>query len=107
MADTFYIKRGDTAPAILYKRLPAPRDISGGTVRFQMRNSAGVTVLDAVGEIVDPGPDAPVVRYDWTEADTAAPGTYEAEFRVTYSDGGIETFPNIGFIVVIISEDVV
>lgn len=107
MADTFYIKRGDTAPAILYKLLPTPLDISGGTVRFQVRDATGTTVIDSDGEIVDPGPDAPVVRYNWTEADTATPGEYEAEFRLTYSDGGIETFPNIGFIQVIISEDVV
>ena len=31
---------------------------------------------------------------------------FEAEFRVTFADGSIETFPNAGFIPVRINEDV-
>jgi len=34
------------------------------------------------------------------------PDRYEAEFRVTYMDGTIETFPNLGFIEVFIIGDV-
>jgi len=31
---------------------------------------------------------------------------FQAEFRVTYMDGSVETFPNLGFIEVFVTEDV-
>lgn len=36
----------------------------------------------------------------------AAAGAFEAEFEVTYADGGVQTFPNVGFIPVRIGADV-
>lgn len=33
-----------------------------------------------------------------TAARNAAAGAFEAEFEVTYADGGVQTFPNVGFI---------
>jgi hypothetical protein len=48
----------------------------------------------------------PTVEYSWQAGDTATAGLFEAEFRVTYAGGRIETFPNDGFIAVRISEDI-
>jgi hypothetical protein len=45
------------------------------------------------------------VQYDWSAADTATIGTYNAEFEVTYGDSSIETFPNNGFISVVVTDD--
>ena len=47
----------------------------------------------------------PTVKYEWQPGDTDTEGFYDAEFEVTYSDGTVETFPNRGFITVIISPD--
>lgn len=102
--DAFSIKRGDTSPAIRFALLPATLDIAGSTVQFQMRSRSGVMVIDQPAQIVTDLP--PVVQYLWQPADTAIAGLFEAEFRVTYVDGAIETFPNTEFIPVRIAEDV-
>jgi hypothetical protein len=101
----FTIKRGDTAPAIRYALEPATVDLTGATVRFQMRARNGSVILD-VGALVVTATGTPTVEYSWQAGDTATAGLYEAEFRVTYADGKIETFPNGGFIRVGINQDV-
>jgi hypothetical protein len=105
---TFYIKTGDTSPAIRYALDPASVVLTGATVRFQMRqrrSRGGATLIDAPAVVVTTT-GTPTVEYQWEAADTASTGTFEAEFRVTYSNGGIETFPNDGFISVKVSEDI-
>jgi hypothetical protein len=103
--ETFYIKRNDTSPAIRYALDPATVDLTGATVRFQMRARNGAMVLDAAAAIVT-ATGTPTVQYGWQPLDTAAAGLFEAEFRVLYGNGTVETFPNQGFIVIRISEDV-
>lgn len=105
MDDTFYIKRGDTSPAIRFALEPASVILTGATVRFQMRARNGALIMDAAASIVTPT-GTPTVQYAWQAGDTATAGLYEAEFRVTYADAKVETFPNAGFIPVRISEDV-
>lgn len=102
--DNFTIKRGDTSPAIRYAISPATITLAGASVRFQMRRSGGATLIDAPASIVSASP--PVVEYEWFAGDTSEEGEFEAEFRVVYSDGSVETFPNEGFIPVLISPDV-
>lgn len=101
MSETFYIKRGDTSPALRFALEPAV-GLTGASVQFQMRLRGGVTVIDAPGSIVE----GATVEYAWVAADTAEAGLYEAEFRVTYADGAVETFPNSGFLTVRVAEDV-
>jgi len=101
----FTIKRGDTSPAIRYVLEPATVDLTGATVRFQMRVRNGPMVLDAAAAIVT-ATGTPTVQYVWQALDTAAAGLFEAEFRVLYGNGAVETFPNQSFIVIRISEDV-
>lgn len=103
--DTFFIKRGDTSPALRFILDPASVVLTGAAVRFQMRDRSGATVIDQPATIVtDTG--TPTVQYAWQPTDTAVSGGFEAEFRVTYGDAKIETFPNVGFIPVRISDDV-
>ena len=103
--DSFTIKRGDTSPAIRYALEPATVVLTGATVRFQMRARNGAVLMD-VAALVVTATGTPTVEYSWQAGDTATAGLYEAEFRVTYADGKIETFPNDGFILVRVNEDV-
>ncbi|HHW34406.1 MAG TPA: hypothetical protein GXX24_09765 [Paracoccus solventivorans] len=95
---TFTIKRGDTAPALRYALLPETVDLSGASVAF---------VMDGLGRlparVIEARPA--VVQYDWQPGDTDRTGLHRAEFEVTYSDGAIETWPNAGYLLVQISED--
>lgn len=102
---TFQIKRGDTGPGIRYALQPSDVSLSGATVRFQMQTATKrETVIDQPASIVTAQP--PVVEYAWQPGDTASAGRYEAEFRVEYTDGTVETFPNSGFISVHVNVDV-
>jgi hypothetical protein len=46
-------------------------------------------VYTRAAQIVDPY--AGLVRVDWQSADTASPGTFDAEFVVTLQDGRVIT----------------
>jgi hypothetical protein len=100
----FQIKRGDTSPKLRFALDPVTQNIAGASVRFQMRSKSRVLVVDEPATIVSELPG--VVEYEWREIDTQLAGVFEAEFKVTYADGGIETFPNTTFIFVRILEDV-
>jgi hypothetical protein len=101
----FTIKRGDTSPALRFALLPESVSLAGATVRFQMRARGGGTLIDRPAEILTVFEPA-VVAHLWQPGETDQPGRHEAEFRVTYLDGTVETFPNLGFIEVFVTEDV-
>lgn len=104
---TFYVKQNDTSPAMLATLQDAEGNavnLTGATVRFHMRSVGGNPVVDAAATIVTPL--SGIVRYNWVAADTDTAGTYQAEFEVTYADASIETFPNDGYIVVQIIDDI-
>lgn len=101
----FTIKRGDTSPALRFLLLPEDVALTGAKVRFQMRPRGGATVIDRAAEVVTPFQPA-IVAHAWAPGDTDNTGRFEAEFRVTYLDGSTETFPNLGFIEVFVTEDV-
>jgi hypothetical protein len=101
----FTIKRGDTSPALRFALVPDSVSLAGATVRFQMRARGGATVIDRPAEILTVFEPA-LVAHHWAPGETDAPGRYEAEFRATYLDGTVETFPNLGFIDVFVTEDV-
>lgn len=106
MAAIFHLKRGDTSPALLYRLAPEV-NLAGASVAFSMRvRDGGPTVIEREAASVEGDPADGVVRYDWTPADTATAGRFEAEFEVTYADGAVETFPNEGFIIVMIAGDI-
>lgn len=101
----FQIKRGDTSPSLRFSLIPDDITLAGASVQFQMRQIRGATVIDVPAQIITTLP--PVVQHNWTAGQTDDAGSYQAEFRVTYADGAVETFPNCGFIVVNVCEDVV
>ena len=101
----FTIKRGDTSPALRFALLPDTVSLAGATVRFQMRARGGGTLIDRPAEILTVFEPA-VVGHLWGPGETDTPGRYEAEFSVTYLDGTVETFPNLGFIEVFVTGDV-
>lgn len=103
----FRIKTNDTSPKLAMALTDANGntiDLTGCTVNFYMRAygasslkvTSPATITDAVNGAVE---------YAWDAADTDTAGTYYAEVEVTYGDGRIETFPNNGYISVVIKED--
>ena len=101
MREAFFIKQNDTRPALYAQLLQdgSPVDLTGCTVRFNMSSglSREAIITDATNGCV---------RYDWQEGDTAVPGVYAAEFEVTFPDGTRETFPNDGFLEIVITREV-
>jgi hypothetical protein len=62
----------------------------------KVSNNTNTSIVDGAGGIID---------YTWQVGDTDTVGVFLARFRVTFSDGSIETFPNAGrFIKLIIGE---
>jgi len=107
MDDSFYIKEGDTSPALRYTLAPAPIDLTGATARFSMRVRGQITpMINRVAATIVSPTTGGVVQYDWQAGDTATAGFYDAEFEVTYADASVETFPNRGFIPVLIDGDI-
>lgn len=106
MSDTFFIKRGDTAPSLLYALLPASVNLTGATVRFSMRTRTGTVLINRAAAVIVIATGTPTVRYDWQTGNTDTPGVHEAEFKVTDLNGRVETFPNDSFIGVAITGDI-
>jgi len=105
---TFYIKQNDTSPVLLATLQDADGnaiDVTGGSIRFHMRQ-IGSTAVVVDEEAIIVTPLEGIVRYNWQAADTDTIGSYQAEFEVTYADASIETFPNDGYIRVQIIDDV-
>jgi hypothetical protein len=108
MMKVFHIKQNDTAPAIGSDLLDAAKnavDLTGATVRFNMRSEGGELVVDNQIAVVT-NAVAGAVRYDWQPEDTAIPGICYAEFEVTYANGNVETFPNSSNIKVRVAPEV-
>jgi hypothetical protein len=73
-------------------------NISDATVSLQITDPRrGTVILHAPAEL---GNDVGKVVYQWREGDTDISGNLWAEWLVTYPDGSIEVFPNVGRLVV-------
>lgn len=102
--DTFTIKQNDTRPLLTRQLLDENGDAvdltTADEVVFHMRGviTDGVCTIDdaAGGE----------VSYEWQTGDTATVGEYEGEFEVHWTDGGIQTFPNPGYLQISVGDDV-
>ena len=109
MAASFYIKQNDTAPslqAVLTDsngRVKSMADAS--LVRFHMRDeNSNALVTNGVGTVINHNKG--IVAYEWQTGDTANTGIHSAEFQITYNSGKIETFPNTGYIKVVIKDEI-
>lgn len=108
----YYMKVGDTASPIYSTLEDAngdPVDIQNAAVQFKLAPIAGgtVTVDDAAVNLqVDNGSDGSKgdVRYNWGTAPSDA-GLYLGEWQVTFGGGLVQTFPNDGYILVNVAED--
>lgn len=106
MVDTFYLKKGDTKPALAVTLLYANGsaiDLTGGSVFFNLAKpnytpytSGAATITSASGGQCE---------YRWTGSpDTYLSGTYWAEFEVIWT-GSRMTFPPTHSLKVEVAED--
>jgi hypothetical protein len=106
----FNIKQNDTSPSILVQLLDEngnPKNDIGmvETIEFHMMNQEENTVVSDTATVINE--DEAKVSYNWKPSDTEKHGKFRAEFEVVYqNNGGRETFPNDGYIDVIIDEDI-
>ena len=104
-----FVKQGDTVDQIK-RRLKdgngVPANITGATVAFSMRVKPAGTVKVSLGAatIVDAGDG--IVQYAQVAGDVDTADVFEAEWKVTYSDGSIQRFPNDGYFDVVITDNV-
>lgn len=109
MAASFYIKQNDTAPSIEAVLLDSNGRVrsmaNASAVRFHMKSEQGtVLVEDGVGSVVNAAKG--IVSYEWQSGDTSNTGIHNAEFEIEYTNGQIETFPNTGYIRVIVKDEI-
>lgn len=118
MAETFTIKRDDTLPKIRVQcwddeAKTQKTDLTLATgVAFHMmdREQSGLAVptlkVEAAAAIVGAPTDG-VVEYAWIDGndDTDTEGTFFAEFEVNWSGSLRTTFPNDGYIIIKIPDD--
>lgn len=97
-ADPFLIKQNDTRPKLRYNLKQGtnqtPIDITGATVVFNMRPSAGGSVVANRVSATIVSAATGVVEWTPTTGHTATVGDYLGEFEITFSDGGILTVPS-------------
>lgn len=95
---TFYLKKNDTAPAIetILSDINGAVDLTGCTVLFRMSEAgAGNLMVEKAATIVVPqaGADKGKCYAEFEAEDTAVIGEYRVEWKVTFSDGKVATFP--------------
>ena len=104
----FNLKKGDTSPLMLSTLKSSDGtviDLSNTSVLFEMKLTSRTDVkISAAAQFIEP--DLGTVRYSWAATDTQHSGWYKAEFKVTYQDNTIETFPNENFFWVNVYEDI-
>lgn len=103
----YFVKIGDVGSTIeetLLDKDGAGVNLTGGTVLFVMQQHGSTAVLGGTAVLVNGG-TVGEVRYDWRAADLAVAGHYRGEWQVTYSGGAIETFPQDGYIGVVVRDD--
>jgi hypothetical protein len=77
------------AATVLFKTAP----ISGGTLTF-----GGTATIDGSGT-------AGHVSYAWPTGGFSTSGLYLAEWEVTYSTGTVQSFPNDGYLTILVTDD--
>lgn len=106
----FAIKQGATLPTIqltIYDQEGDALDLTDVTsVVFKMYEIDCVTAKVAAGaaSVTTPATDG-TVEYGWDTADTNAPANYLGEFTLTFSDGGVATFPTDDYIKIRVYQD--
>lgn len=99
---SFTIKQGDTYPSVTatLKDANGPVDLSSAesilfVASLQGYNANGLEPISRPAEVVEA--EAGQVEYHWQEGDTERYGRYLVEFKVTWSGGGVESFPSSSY----------
>lgn len=105
----FYIKTGNTGPDLLrYLKDENGNAISlvgASDLYFKMRHKlTGEVIINAEADFKDR--ESGCVAYIFTADNTVIAGEYEGEFIVTLVSGEITTFPQEGYIKILISESI-
>jgi len=101
----FVIRQDDTAPRMIGDLVDGqgtPVDVTGATVHLHLH---GLTVegdMDLTAAVDEETPGR--VYHDWVAGDTDVAGIYAGEWQVTYTNAQIETFPNAGWFLVEVRE---
>lgn len=94
---TFRIKAGATTPSITYQTKNVAGDVvpllDAVSVQFVYRRTKAAPSTAVTRAASFALKDNGELRYDWTPDDTAVPGNYYAEWRVTKTSGAVEIFP--------------
>lgn len=105
-------KRHDTAPALpgIIENATGAVDLTGASVKFIMVAAdtngnpvTGTPKIDAAATVTDATTGA--VEYQPVTGDTDTAGWYLGEFEVTFASTNKETFPDPGYIVILITAD--
>ena len=103
-----HLKQNDLKPAAqttLTTDGTTPVDLTNATsVTFKMREWGSNTLKVDTASVVTDAVNG-TVEYRWASGDTDASGTYYAEWQVLWNDGDTQTFPVIGYDVVVIHGD--
>lgn len=74
---------------------------------FMITSRSGGPGYDISDETYAFSPDTSgAVSYEWQAGDTSAVGLYNIEWRVTWGDGFVMTFPSEGFDRVLVNADI-
>ena len=92
---TFYIKEGATLP-VLHATLSwtgSPSDLTNAsTVQLRLKRDGAPAEALKTGAVVSAS--AKTIKYVWQAGDTAVPGTYSAEWIITFNDGTVLIVPS-------------
>lgn len=100
----FITKEGDTRNAIeaYLKENGMSVDLTNCTVVFKMRDDDDNLLIDRSVTNITPAEGKIVVNL--TEGELSNIGDFKAEFKVTFSSGEVETFPNKDYLEIEILE---
>jgi len=106
MADAITIKQHDLYPPLQFTLSDAngPVDLSTAESITLLMKSGGTVVDGTCTADADQVTNKGVATYTWVSGDTDTAGTYDVEFEVAWPDG-IETFPNTGYLSIVIEPD--
>lgn len=87
--------QGDTAPSLVLtltdQATGLPINIAGATVLLKFRALGATTLTDTITGVVTNGA-AGQVTFNWSPTSlSGAPGPYEGEVEITFSDGTVQT----------------
>lgn len=110
MAD-FTIKQNDTRPRLdrslseTINGASAPLNLTTASAVKLIARFTGSLVAKINASAAIASANGGVVRYTFLAADTDTVGQLNAEYEITWNDGGVETIPNDGYFSIEVVDD--